>query len=79
MMRIAFDQIQGYFSVNDLNTDYQHAYREEHSTAPALTQMTEDWLREIENRHLVGAVLLDFIAVFDIIDHNLLLQKLKWF
>lgn len=45
--------------------------------AAALTLMTDDWLREIDNRHLVGAVLLDCSAAFDIIDHNLLLQKLK--
>lgn len=43
----------------------------------AVTLMTEDWLRETDNRHLVGAALLDGSAAFDIIDHNLLLQKLK--
>jgi hypothetical protein len=38
--------------------------------------MTDDWLKEIDNKTIVGAVLLDFIAAFDIIDHNLLLNKL---
>ena len=37
--------------------------------------MTDDWLREIDNTNIVGAVLLDFSAAFDIIDHNLLLEK----
>lgn len=49
----------------------------EHSTATVLTSMTEEWLREIDNTHLVGAALLDFSAAFDIIDHNLLLQIFK--
>ena len=31
-----------------------------------LTQMTEDWLKEIDNKKIVGAVLLDFSAAFDI-------------
>ena len=41
----------------------------------ALTQMTDDWLREIDDKKIVGALLLDFSAAFDIIDHCLLLAK----
>ena len=41
----------------------------------ALTQMTDDWLREIDDTIFVGAVLLDFSAAFDIIDHSLQLEK----
>ena len=39
-----------------------------------LTQMTDDWLKEIDNKKIVEAVLLDFSATLDIIDHNLLLR-----
>jgi hypothetical protein len=56
-------------------TDFQHAYREGHSTCSALTKMTPNWLKEIDNKEIVGAVLLDFSAAFDVIDHNLLLRK----
>jgi hypothetical protein len=38
--------------------------------------MTDDWLREMDDKMIVGAVLLDFSAAFDIIDHNLLLEEL---
>jgi hypothetical protein len=46
------------------------AYRERHSTCKALTILTDDWLKEIDEKEIVGGVLLD------IIDHNLLLKKL---
>ena len=37
--------------------------------------MTDDWLKGIDNKKIVGAVLLDFSAAIDIIDHNVLLAK----
>ena len=58
-----------------IETGFQHAYREGHSTSTALTQMTNDWLREIDDKIIVGAVLLEFSAAFDIIDNCLLLEK----
>ena len=73
---MVLDQIKCYFSVNKLTTDFQHAYREGNSTCTALTQMTDDWLKEIDNKKIVGVVLLDFSAALDIIDDNLLLKKL---
>ena len=69
------DQIQSYFTVNKLTTNFQHAYREGHSTSTALQQMTDDYLRKIDDKKIVGAVFLDFSAAFDIIDHSLLLKK----
>ena len=43
--KIVLDQIQCYFSVNNLTSEYQLAYRVGHSTCTALTQMTDDWLK----------------------------------
>ena len=37
--------------------------------------MTGDWMIEIDDKTIVGAVLLDFSVAFDIIDHSLLLEK----
>ena len=67
-----FDQIQCYFKENKLTTDFQHGYREGHSTSTALTRLTDDWLRGTDDKMIVGAVLLDFSVAFDIIDHSLL-------
>jgi hypothetical protein len=39
--------------------------------------MTDDWWKEVDKKKIVRGVLLDFSAPFDIIDHNLLLKKLK--
>ena len=50
--KAVFDQIQEYFSVNNLLTKYQHAYRKGHSTCTALTQMSDDWYRNLDNNML---------------------------
>ena len=76
---MVFYQIQCYFSVNKLTTDFQHAYREGHSTCTALTQITDYWMKYIDNMKIVGAVLLDFSAAFDIFDHDLLLRKCMFY
>lgn len=70
MERIVSEQIKCYFSMNKLPTDFQLSYRKGHSTATALTQMTNDWLKEIEKKKIVGVVLLDFTAAFDVIDQG---------
>ena len=61
------------FLWKQITTYFQHAYREGRSTCTTLTQMTDDWLKQMNNKKIVGAVQLDFIAAFDMIDHKLLL------
>lgn len=87
--KIVFKQVQDYFSHNDLTTMFQHAYRSGHSTCTAMTQMSDSWLTSIDDSMLVGTILLDFSAAFDVIDHGNLISKLisygftstaiKWF
>ena len=39
--------------------------------------MTDTWLQAINDGNIVGCVLVDFRKTFDLVDHQLLLQKLK--
>ena len=75
--RIVFNQIQDYVINNELITKSQHAYRVGHSTNSAIVHMTDEWFKEIDNKIMVGTVMLHFSAAFYIIDHALLIAKLK--
>lgn len=74
--KIVSEQIQEYFNINGLTTMFQHAYRASHSTSTAMLQMTDSWLAAMDSSMLVGTVMLDFSAAFEVIDHDLLIEKL---
>ena len=55
----------------------QSGFRPKHSTESALILMTDSWLKAINEGKLVGCVLIDFLKAFDLVDHKILLRKLK--
>ena len=55
----------------------QSGFRTGHSTETALLLMTENWLKAINDGKIVGTVMVDFRKAFDLVDHDLLLQKLE--
>ena len=42
----------------------------------ALLNLTDNWLKAMDSRKLVGSVLLDLSKEFDLVDHDLLLSKM---
>uniref|UniRef100_A0A669AV95 Reverse transcriptase domain-containing protein n=1 Tax=Oreochromis niloticus TaxID=8128 RepID=A0A669AV95_ORENI len=77
MERIVYEQIQYYLTENQLLTQFQHAYKPGYSTSSALIHMTDNWYRYLDNGNLVRVVFLEFSAAFDLINHDLLIDKLK--
>ena len=48
-----------------------------HSTESALILMTDTWLKAINEGKLVACAMIDFGKAFDLVDHQLLLKKLR--
>lgn len=55
----------------------QSGFRSGHSTESALTLMTENWLKALNEGKIVGSIMVDFRKAFDLVDHDLLLEKTK--
>ena len=75
--KAAAHQLTSYTLNNDLGEVFQSAYKKLHSTETALLRVQNDILRAIDSRRSVLLVLLDLSAVFDIVYHSILLQRLS--
>ena len=54
-----------------------HGFRAKHSTTTGLIQMYDSWIEAVESGQLSVACFLDLSAAFDVVDHPLLLDKLR--
>ena len=62
---------------HDLLYERQSGFKSKHSCETALTAIIDDWMSAIDKNEIVGTVLLDLFKVFDLVNHRLLLEKLR--
>ena len=75
--RVIYEQIYDYFSKNRIFHPNLMGFRKNRSTMTALVQMYDRWICGANNSMINGVVLLDLSAAFDLVDSNILLNKLK--
>jgi hypothetical protein len=73
------NQIVSYIDNMDLLTEFQSGFRSRHSTTSALLNITDDLTANLDRNEDSIMVLLDFSKAFDVIPHQKLLNKLKFF
>ena len=77
--KAVFLQIVDYMDSNHLIHPNHHGFRAGHSTTTGLIQMYDAWVEALDCDKYTGACFLDLSAAFDIVDHPLLIEKLKLF
>ncbi len=75
--RVVAAQLVCHFKKHSISESSQSAYRKLHSMQTALTCVANDILCALDRRELVFLVLLDLSAMFDTVDHKLLLSRLE--
>ena len=75
--RIVHSQLYEYLCSNHLLHPSHHGFLQHHSTATALHQIVDTWLQAADNGKLSATLLLDLKAGFDVIEHTVLISKLK--
>ena len=71
------DSLMEYLNSFGLLHSTQSGFRANHSCETALVGMIDNWLTAINKNSMVGVVMIDFRKAFDLVDHNILLKKLK--
>ena len=74
---VVHEQVYDHFVEHQLFHPNHHGFLGHHSTATALIQLYDMWLSAAEDTELSAALLLDLSAAFDIVDHEILLNKLR--
>ena len=77
--RHIIDQVKEYVNRHKLLCERQSGFRNNHSCESALTIIIDDCITAIDKNELVGTVLLDLSKAFDLMDHKILLSKLRWY
>ena len=75
--RVIFTQIVDYMNSNEYFHPNHHGFRAHHSTATAMIQMYDSWVQAVDKGELAGVCMLDMSAAFDVVDHGILINKLK--
>ena len=75
--KAVFMQIMDYLDANKLLHPNHHGSRPYHNTCTALLDMYCSWIDSYEKDEVTGVMMLDLSAAFDLVNHNLLIQKLE--
>jgi retron-type reverse transcriptase len=71
------NQLNEYFRKTNILHNHQSGFREHHSCQTALIRLVDSWLTNLDDGNIVGTVFIDFKKAFDLVDHEILLYKLR--
>ena len=75
--RVVHQQLYSYFTEHELFSSTQHGYRRLHSTETALSVVTDKILSAMDESQIALLVLCDLSKGFDVVNHQMLLAKLR--
>ena len=76
--RVVLKRLNDHMAQNNLQIPFQSAYKKHHSTETLLIRIVNDLLITIDENKATVVMLLDLSAAFDTVDHNKLLNILKY-
>ena len=75
--RLVYNRVFNFANKQKLFYKFQYGFRPKHSTAHALTNITEEIRDSLDKNKYSCAVFVDFQKAFDTVNHSILLAKLE--
>ena len=75
--RHMFRTFYDYLDQRKLISVYQSGFKKIHSCESSLFKIVQNWYDHLNMNKIVGTVFIDLRKRFDLVDHKLLLSKLK--
>ena len=77
--KVVYKQVYDYFTTNDLFYKSQYGFRQRHSTELAALELSDRLYDQLDNGEIPIAIFLDLSKAFDTLDHEILLEKLRYY
>ena len=71
------DQMNFHFEINDPDEPYQFGFKAQHSTETVLLLITNSLLQKLDPNEAILIAFLDLSVAFDVVDHQILLDRLN--
>ena len=77
--KVVYIQLYEYMVRNKLLYASQYGFRQEHSTELASLEFTDQVMHHLDNNEIPLTIFLDLSKAFDTLDHDILLDKLRYY
>lgn len=75
--KLVYKQLINFIEKHDILFQFQFGFRKGRSTAQAITEITDNLRRAIDNNLYTCGIFLDFSKAFDTVNHKILIHKLN--
>ena len=72
-----YEQLNEFFTINNILYKYQFGFRENYSTEVAVSQICDDIINSLEQRSITCSIFLDLAKAIDTVNHSILLSELN--